>query len=339
MNKKILNILILRYLSDDIQDTDKNKLELWLGESEMNREYFDKIKKAWFSVKITQPSEIPDFEEFWKEIGSKLNITDNSAVKKQNKTAFENFISVIFSRPSLAITGAVSIAAAAIIICMHIFGINQAGFSYYSTANGQRLEVTLPDGSTVKLNSGSEIKFDNRFKESRNIELKGEAFFSVTKNNTPFVVKTSNASVQVKGTKFNVKVRNGKTSVVVADGLVLFRPLIAPNKKSVLLAKGEMSECVNDSITLKPVIVNVGMSTSWLKNTLLFDNTPLSEISDELIRTYNVKINIEGNDIGKKTLTGEFRNRKIEEVLSAVCLSLNLQYKYQSGTYTIYSAE
>lgn len=72
--------------------------------------------------------------------------------------------------------------------------------------NGQRLKLTLPDGTGVQLNSGSVIEYPSVFgKDVRRIRLSGEAMFDVTHNEEqPFVVETFASDIRVLGTRFNV---------------------------------------------------------------------------------------------------------------------------------------
>jgi ferric-dicitrate binding protein FerR (iron transport regulator) len=52
------------------------------------------------------------------------------------------------------------------------------------------LNDTLPDGSVVTVNKGSSISYASKFKgETRQVALKGEAFFNVTPNKKkPFII-------------------------------------------------------------------------------------------------------------------------------------------------------
>src|SRR5699024_1177303 len=88
--------------------------------------------------------------------------------------------------------------------------------------HGQRVNLTLDDGTSVVLNSASALKYPSRFDGStREIELEGEAFFSVARDESkPFLVHTTEATVQVLGTKFNINAypRKQKVEVVVAEG-------------------------------------------------------------------------------------------------------------------------
>ena len=59
------------------------------------------------------------------------------------------------------------------------------------TAFGQKSSVTLPDGTRIWLNSGSRVSYSSAFNSrSRTVNLEGEAYFSVARNEQlPFVVQ------------------------------------------------------------------------------------------------------------------------------------------------------
>lgn len=72
---------------------------------------------------------------------------------------------------------------------------------------GSRSRSLLPDGTTVWLNAGSKLYYENDFTGStREVRLEGEAFFDVVKNpDQPFIVHTYGIDIKVLGTAFNVK--------------------------------------------------------------------------------------------------------------------------------------
>src|SRR5690606_2771304 len=78
---------------------------------------------------------------------------------------------------------------------------------FKETSFGQRNTVKLPDGTLVKLNSGSRIHYPEVFQDSlRLVEFEGEAFFEVAKDVTkPFVIRSGNINTMVLGTSFNLK--------------------------------------------------------------------------------------------------------------------------------------
>ena len=83
--------------------------------------------------------------------------------------------------------------------------------------------VSLPDGSAVVLNAGSELRFPGRFCDSvREVELKGEGYFEVAHSGCPFIVRAGETKVTVYGTRFNLfySDRLTVTEAVLVEGSI-----------------------------------------------------------------------------------------------------------------------
>jgi len=87
-----------------------------------------------------------------------------------------------------------------------VAAINAAVSAKIETPRGGTYDVTLPDGTIVKLNAGTVLTYPTIFaKDKREVTLVGEAYFEVAKRKDhPFVVQTKNQQVQVLGTHFNI---------------------------------------------------------------------------------------------------------------------------------------
>ena len=98
--------------------------------------------------------------------------------------------------------------------------------------------VLLSDGSQVWLNRNATLTYPEKFeKHNRKVELKGEAFFEVSKNpGKPFIVSTSNSSVEVLGTSFNINSSSKQTEVTVTTGKV--KVTNANKSNNVIITKG-----------------------------------------------------------------------------------------------------
>lgn len=96
-----------------------------------------------------------------------------------------------------------------------------------SAAPHEIREITLPDGSTVRLKAGTNIAYAiEEFKQVRTISLDGEAFFTVKRDEDhPFVVETKDMTVMVLGTEFNVEAWSDRPTeeVMLATGSVEVR--------------------------------------------------------------------------------------------------------------------
>lgn len=105
---------------------------------------------------------------------------------------------------------------------------------HYATPIGKQSTITLADGSSVRLNTNSQIKVDYR-DGHRNIHLvQGQAHFDVAKNKAnPFRVYAGKGRVQAVGTSFTVYLREKDIEVLVAEGKVALaaqKPVLAANK-------------------------------------------------------------------------------------------------------------
>lgn len=191
---------------------------------------------------------------------------------------------------------------------------------------GQHLEVALPDGSEIKVNADSRITYSaSGFKRSRELELVGEAFFSVKKG-TPFVVKTPIGRVEVLGTTLNVFSREKEFNVSCHTGKVR----VSVGTQSITILPGEKVSW-SGGVLKKSSFSNDEKAVGWTKGKFSFDNIPLNSIFDEIERQFNVDISASG--IENRFYTGSFSNTKLTEVLETVCLPMNLEYEIKSGNH------
>src|SRR5258705_1291820 len=86
--------------------------------------------------------------------------------------------------------------------------VSQQNLNKISTQPASKTKVQLPDGTQVWLNANSQLLYnsENFGKDERTVNLTGEAFFDVTKNEKiPFVIHAGVVKITVKGTALNVK--------------------------------------------------------------------------------------------------------------------------------------
>ena len=120
---------------------------------------------------------------------------------------------------------------------------------------GTMASVVLPDGSTIRLNSGSTIEYRRTFGwMKRAVTLDGEAFFDVSKSQTEFDVSTFNGNVTVLGTRFNIRAWSDDldpaTTVHVDEGYVRVSAEAVPDS-SVILEAGQWSTIKGGSCTVR----------------------------------------------------------------------------------------
>jgi len=197
-----------------------------------------------------------------------------------------------------------------------------------STPYGGKTQFTLPDGSTVWLNSGTTFTYPDRFLKERIVELEGEAYFEVKEKEEPFVVKTSFGEVEVLGTSFNVKAYKKEAFVTTLEsGSVSFTN--SSGRKAVLSPGYQVVYNPNTFITqqVDPVIF-----TSWKDGKLIFRNEPLQNMVARLERWYNVDIKLEGEDLKQLRFTGTIEMETFSEVLELIKATTPIKYSFDRKT-------
>ena len=152
---------------------------------------------------------------------------------------------------------------------------------------GMNKQLTLTDGTQVWLNAESTLEYPETFegKPNREVYLKGEAYFEVTKNaSQPFRVKTDALETLVLGTSFNVRAYSKEdTQVTLVEGSV---KVSDKHQNELRLQPGEHT----DGKLNKTKVEKADDYHSWAAGIFYFDHTELVEIMRELGRWYNINI-------------------------------------------------
>ena len=201
-----------------------------------------------------------------------------------------------------------------------------AGFNTVTTPKGGVFEIILPDGSKVWLNAASSLKFPASFKgEERRVELKGEAYFEVTKNKKmPFRVIAGKAEIEVLGTHFNVMAYKDTKESEITTTLIEGSVKVIEGKKSILIKPGEQAK-VNKSIDVSKV--NATEAVEWKNGNFNFSHESFESIMNKIARWYNVEIEYEG-EVTKEEFVGTVpRSEDISEVLKRLELTGLVHFK------------
>jgi len=245
--------------------------------------------------------------------------------------------------------------------------VAKAAQSEVSTKNGSRSKITLPDGTSVWLNSDSKLVYDNEnFGSSiREVSLTGEAYFDVIKNPAkPFIIHAAKMDIRVLGTAFNVKSYPGdkttETSLIRGSVEVTLkdRPekiIMKPNEKLIInnddykpVTKETISRIKQQAAIIqksRPIIElghltlfpkdNSIVETGWVENRLVFSNETLEEIAVKMERWYGVTIVIASEKLKKEQLTGIFEKETVYQALNALQITTPFTYKVDKDVITI----
>jgi transmembrane sensor len=230
-------------------------------------------------------------------------------------------------------------AAAAVIVLLvgtfTVFKFTQSKKNY-GTKYGEICSNQLPDGTTMILNANSTAHLGDEWNETKDREvwLKGEAFFKVTKTaaRSRFIVHTENLDEIVTGTQFNVMHRNNKTSVLLTEGSVIIR---THEGKEIPMKPGEYVEMAGQLVkteTIKPDNI-----LAWRENKMAFDNINLKDAAVIISNHYGVKINIADSAVAAKTLNGMIANDNLDILLQAIEITTNIKITKTGGEITFSS--
>ncbi|MDL5513360.1 FecR domain-containing protein [Arenibacter sp. M-2] len=215
----------------------------------------------------------------------------------------------------------------------------------YNTLNiphGRQFDLVLSDGTKVKLNSGSSIKYPVRFLkgEDRKVYLKGEAYFDVTTDETrPFIVNADEMNIRVLGTQFNLSYypEDEDISTVLVEGaVVLYKEGADINTNtSSQLVPGQRAAWNKTSNTMTINEVDTNIYTAWKDGYLLFKASPFSNIKSKLERHFNITIEDRSGRLKNQIYTATFRNETIMEILEAFKEDIPFEFIQEGSKITI----
>ncbi|GEO04354.1 hypothetical protein AAE02nite_20180 [Adhaeribacter aerolatus] len=338
--------------------------------SDFNTEDF--VKDPYFQVWVLQDDpEANSFWELWMElypekektVSAAIEILLNENVEKelivpeaQIKEAWEqlniniqpNVIPI--SSPSYSGTHPkkpvswLLVAAAITGILMLTFGFlyfrEQHKTVTYTSVNSQVLPITLPDGSAVMLNSNSSLAFKKTWtnQSQREVWLKGEAFFSVTKKPLKgmptFTVHANKVQVQVLGTQFNVADRASQTQVILNSGKIKLMVNDTRKPTALTMLPGDYVALDKYEEKIIKLKVNPEAFSGWRSQKLVFKNTPLAEIIAQIEQTYGTKIILTDTSLVDRTFTGTFPNNNLPVLLQTLEKAFQLNISQQGQILT-----
>lgn len=197
--------------------------------------------------------------------------------------------------------------------------------------NGEKAELTLPDGSRVWLNSGSTFRFPQQFAgNSRQVCLAGEAFFEVVKGKAPFIVSSDYGDIRVLGTSFNVRAYdNLDFQATLVEGKIHFK---TEDKEQLLTPGQQLSLTARQELIVEAV--DPAKAISWKNGFISFENEPLSEVMKRLERHFGIQISLD-EQLAPIRFTGTIYNETVTEVMAYIQMTKPITYAYDQKQRTL----
>ncbi|MDR3141443.1 MAG: FecR domain-containing protein [Tannerellaceae bacterium] len=303
----------------------------------MNREvedYFlgkmNRDERIAFLCELTSDKEKQETFDRYRQTEALLAFSDDVDNPSDTVRSYKQFIRRMKQRALYRyVYRTAGYAAAVVLLAMsvHFYHV----YSYQHTIDtsetslfvpaGQRVSLTLSDGTTVWLNARTRLTYPTAFVgNQRRVSIEGEAFFEVAKDkDKPFIVSANGSEIKVLGTTFNVYSYSDEpvSRISLLEGSVQVRCKTSPDIE-VTLRPQEEAIFQNQTMTIGKIPNNDYFL--WREGIYSFENETLSNILKKLELYYDIKIEVKDPAILKWKYTVKFRQRDgIDEILRALC--------------------
>ncbi|MFM8450767.1 MAG: FecR family protein [Haliscomenobacter sp.] len=324
--------LITRFLSGHTTDEEARVLQDWKDSSPAHARLFESYAQTWALFDGYQPTTpATDVSHAW-------------ATLEQRITAAEPATPPL--RPSIRRLAPRIVrfsAVAAILLLLTALGMHfwlrdhRVSQPWHEAVcqTGTRT-ITLPDGSTVWLNTGSRLSWNPAFRTHRQVTLEGEAFFEVTPDKAhPFTIESGSLRTTVLGTSFNIRAFPGEKTVEVSvvTGTVRLTASGQPNH-TLRLPAGHQARLLADSQILEPLPHANPNTVAWKEARLTFDGTPLPELLSDLERYFHIDIQVQ-DGLERCTFYGDFEQPDLQQILQVLQLAMGLEIENDHGVYLV----
>lgn len=367
--------LIYKYLQNEASEEEVLKVLEWIEKSEENKITFLELKKIWLlTASYSETRNIFDWNQFKKQLPAQKTkfspkklvyaasfavvfatigyfLTKTNSAEIIYDTHFENEIVIEKSSGSREYisnkTNKIIRDEAGNIIAKQdhkelIYYKNHAiKTTVYNTIKvpfSKTFKITLSDGTIVHLNAGTTFTYPEQFvanENSRNVMLKGEAFFEVSKDKTkPFIVEANEVSIEVLGTTFNVTnyQEDDFINCILTKGKVRLSEKINP-ENNILLEPNTKATWQKEKKFFTKKSVKTTNYTAWTKGELIFEKEAFNSIEKKMERFYNIKIINNYPLLASQEFTGTIKINEttIENILELFKLDTPFNYSIENG--------
>ena len=194
------------------------------------------------------------------------------------------------------------------------------------TGDGEMKRITFSDSTVVMLNANSVLRYGNQFKEgaSREVQLEGNAFFSVKKDrlDAPFIIHAHSLAVTVLGTEFNVNARSAATEVTLASGKVKVEGSVGNIS---YLQPGERIKLDTTSQSFLKAKTDPALYHAWTKGEWNFHQTTLEAITGLISEYYGTKIIFNNSASKRLRINAVLPVSSLENLVSVVERTLQIK--------------
>lgn len=348
-NSDHIYALMAKCLSENATEAELKELHLLVQNNAALREEYASLSKIWHP-EIASPSDLSERATRALQL-ARVQETLHEPIQHTSK------VKSIFSyRVLYTIAAVAAVFLGVFLLTPLLFPKNDAtaDFKHINVPNGTKTRLLLPDGSSVRINSGSVLKFNKAFgkKGIREVWLDGEAFFDVAHDaKHPFIVHAGKFDVRVLGTAFNVKsyddekvfettLLRGKVEINEV-GTTHKKVYLLPNQKFVVEKPVKETAVQSKSISAipSPLVAVIKLDTTandkeryetaWMYNRLEFKGESFEQLASKMERWFNIKIHFQNNNVRHTEFYGSFEGETVEEAFKALQTASSYSFTFK----------
>ena len=305
---------------DGVTEETRQAFHQWLAQSPEHERAYAVIERAWLVLQAGAHE--PEILALRHEAVLRLS---RDASRSLRPLRFATAVALVLALGGIATLLLTHSVAERSILAWVLKPANTETERIYTTTVGERLVVTLLDGSQVTLDTQSQLRVAWS-KRERNMQLvRGQALFEVAKDPArPFVVEARNQRLVALGTAFDVRVEDRQMKVTMIEGTVRVEPATAtpdsrttPPSPARILTAGE--QLVVDAHSEDYIHqTDPDRATSWRRGQIIFDDTRLADAVGELNRYSETQIVLADPTLADLRLSGAFATRRPNVFVEAV---------------------
>jgi len=287
----------VRLQSDDVSDGDFAAHAEWLAADARHQTAYDSLVEQWTKMEVA--------DDFARQRIDDLAAADRASSSRR-----------LIAWPRAAYLAAAAIAVLAVGVGMWM---SRTEPELFITRAGEQRSISLADGSTIHLNTRSEIAvLVNR--RTRHVDLRtGEALFEIESDQErPFVVDVGAGRVTALGTSFNIYRVTESTLVTVVDGTVAVSPAptieLPMTGDEVVLTHGQQV-AITDCGGISGVRhVDLDGVIAWRQGRLHFQGVPIETVAAEISRYFEERI-VVSDDVADLEVIANIKLRSLDQTL------------------------
>lgn len=308
MKKSNLDLLMHRYLTNQVSELERIKIEAWLNVMKAERRTEFELSKE-------------DEERVFQKMTNNLDNVDDviALYPKQPR------LKVFFTHQWVQIAASVLVLLS---ISFTIWNIIDRSEADAIIASSGKEKIILNDGTLVWLQEGSKFSYYQKEDGIRHAEFTGEALFEVAKDpNSPFTIACGKITVKVLGTSFSLKTDQESIELKVLTGKVNLSSTedktgvdVAPNEKVIYTTRGKVERVPLEGIDLSAI-------TAHTEYNMQFSNTTMEMVIERIEKKFDVKVIVANDNLFKCRITSDFTDNTLHTTLIMLTDLLDVTYR------------